>query len=96
MLRIGLAASKIAQGNLWFYHLSVVVITCLFALCTFFVCGFILGVTIFVLSLVALHVLHLGDGQIWLGVLRICLYLLGILVGIAALIAIMKNIKFRA
>ena len=95
MKRIGLAASKIAQGNVWFYNLAVVIITVLFAFFVFFICGFIIGIAIFALSLIAQHGLHLGNGQTWLEALRICLILLGILVGIGALVGIIINIKLR-
>ncbi len=53
MQRIGLAASKIAQGNIWFYYLAVVVIVCLFAIFVFLVCGFTVALTLFILFLLA-------------------------------------------
>ncbi len=95
MQRIGLAASKIAKGNIWVYHLTIVFISCLFAVFVFLVCGFFIAVTIFLLSLLPQRLLPSVNAHTWVHVFRICLKFLGVLIGIFTLIAILKNIKLR-
>ncbi|MBF0489747.1 MAG: hypothetical protein HQL15_03905 [Candidatus Omnitrophica bacterium] len=95
MQRIGLAASKIAKGNIWFYHLAVVLISLLFAAFVFLVCGFIIVVAVFLVSLVVQRFSQPDSPHDWFKVLRICLKLLVILMGVFTLAAILKNIKLR-
>ncbi|MEI7998889.1 MAG: hypothetical protein WCH62_05230 [Candidatus Omnitrophota bacterium] len=89
MRRIGLAASKIAKGNIWFYHLAVVLIASLFAIFLFLVCGFSIALTLFVFSLLA-------HQPVFVRIFKICLKFLGISIGIIAFIAVLKNIKFTS
>jgi hypothetical protein len=96
MLRIGLAASKISKGNIWFYHLAVVLISLLFAVFAFLICGFAIGVTIFILSLVLQRVMPSVNAQAWMDVLRTCLIILGVLIGILSIVAIIKNTKLKS
>ena len=93
MLRIGLAASKIAKGNLWVYHLAVVVIACLVAMFVFLICGFCIIATLFLLSVLIQHFWPSASQEVWVDVYKTCLIFLGILIGILAVIAIIKNIK---
>ncbi|MBI3602427.1 MAG: hypothetical protein HY209_05995 [Candidatus Omnitrophica bacterium] len=95
MHRIGLAASKIAKGNIWVYHLTVVVIACLFALFVFLICGFSIAVTLFVLFLLVERFLPSGTHEIWIDVLKTCLAFLGILISLFTLVAIIKNTKLK-
>ena len=95
MQRIGLAASKIANGNIWTYHLSVILISLLFALFIFLICGFCIALTIFLLSLLLEHVLPAVNSESWWKVLKICLKLLGILISISTLVAILQNVKLK-
>lgn len=95
MKRIGLAASKMAQGNIWLYHLAVVLIACLFAMFVFLVCGFCLAATIFVLSLLFERFWPSVNQKAWMDVLRMCLIFLGVVVGMMTLFAVLKNIKLR-
>ena len=95
MKRIGLAASKIAKGNIWFYHIVVVILALLFSLFLFLICGFSIAVTLFVLSLLAQRFLSWGNQQVWVDMFRTCLTFLGVLIGIAALAAVLKNVKLK-
>ena len=95
MRRIGLAASKIAKGNIWVYHLAVVIIACLFAMFVFLVCGFCVVVTLFVLSVLLQHFFPSSVNGSWAGVFRVSLIFLEILIGIVTLIAIIKNIRLK-
>jgi len=95
MLRIGLAASKIAKGNIWSYHLAVVIITCLFAIFVFFICSFSIALTLFILSLIFQRFLPLDNQQVWIDIFKTCLIFLGGILGLMALFAIVKNIKLK-
>jgi hypothetical protein len=95
MLRIGLAASKISKGNLWLYHLAVVFIALLFAVFAFLVCGFAIGVSIFIISLIFQRFAPELSSEAWFDVLRTCLTIEGALIGLLTLIAICKNIKLK-
>src|SRR5437868_6941070 len=97
MLRIGLAASKISKGNIWLYHLAVILISCLFALFIFLVCGFCIAATIFVLSLLLQRFVPSVNSQAWIvDVLKTCLSCLAILIGLLTLVAIIKNTKLKS
>lgn len=96
MKRIGLTASKIAKGNIWLYHLAVVVISFLFAMFVFLVCGFCIAVALVIVSLVLQRMLPNMDQNAWSHVVRSCLKLLGILIGVVMLVAIVKNIKLNS
>jgi len=95
MQRIGIAASKMAKGNIWLYHLALLAVTLLFALFAFLVCSFVVAVAIFLVSLILQFFLPAVDQKAWLGVLRTCLLLLAGVIGIIALVAIIQNIKLK-
>ena len=95
MERIGIAASKIAKGNLLLYNLIVVSLSLLFSLLVYFVAG---SVIIIVLILVA----YLINGgafpdleQEWFPIMRLSMISLAVLVGICTLYAILRNARFR-
>ena len=93
MDRIGIAASKMAQGNLLAYNLLVIFISCLFSLFIFLVCGFSVLAVLFLVSLV-LRVFMPSDFQtMWLYVAKICLIALAAIVGILNTVAIIRNIR---
>jgi high-affinity Fe2+/Pb2+ permease len=94
MLRIGIAASKMAKGNLWTYNLFVVLLSCVFALFLFLICGFSILVIVFLLSL-GLHALRPADFHAgWQHMFKICLIVLALVIGILNSVAIIKNIQF--
>lgn len=95
MRRIGVAASKIAKGNIWLYNLSVVAMACLLGLFVFLVCGFSIAVTLFVLSVLIQRLSPSGGDTAWLDVFKISLNILGALTGFFTLVAISKNIKLK-
>ena len=84
-----------AKGNIWAYHLAVILICCLFALFIFLVCGFLIAVAIFILSLLLQRLLPSVNTQAWIDVFKTCLTFLGIVTGIVALAAILKNVKLK-
>ena len=94
MQRIGIAASKMSQGNLCRYNLCVVVIACLFSIFTFLICGFVILFFVF-LAAIASHVLKPAEYHPhWLQMAKICLIVLGLVVGILNIAAILKNIQW--
>ncbi len=95
MKRIGIAASKIAKGNLFLYNFYVFLLIFLFAMLVFLISGsFIVIVLILIAYLTAkgsLPDLHQG----WIPTMIICLKILAAIIGLLALIAIGINARFR-
>src|SRR3989338_7941490 len=94
MKRIGIAASKMAKGNLVLYNLYVILIASLFSLFVFLIAG---STIVFALSLIAYVGREImGSGRdFWSMTLTVCLMTLSVVTGIFTLMAIVKNIKFR-
>jgi len=93
MLRIGIAASKMSKGSLLTYNLYVILIACLISLFIFLICGFSILLIVFLVSLI-LHAIKPADFHAsWLHMFKICLVILGIVVGVLNLVAILKNIQ---
>jgi len=93
MLRIGVAASKMSKGSLLNYNLCVILISCIFSLFMFFVCGLSLLPIVFLISLI-LHALKpAGVYAGWVHIFNICLVVLGLVVGVFNIVAISKNIQ---
>ena len=95
MQRIGIAASHIAKGNLFLYNFFVVLISFLFSLLVFVVCGLAI-----VLGLVAIAyltntpaIINLKQGVV--SPISICLIFLGMVISIFNLYAIGINIKIK-
>jgi len=93
MLRIGIAASKMAKGRLWTYNLFVVLLSCLFSLFIFLICGFFILIIVFLLAW-GLHALRpAGFHADWAPMFKICLIILAAVIGIYNMVAIIKNIQ---
>ena len=94
MLRIGIAASKMSKGGLLSYNLYVILIACFFSLLIFLICGFSILLIVFLVS-ITLHVLMPADFHVgWVHMFKICLIVLGLVVGVLNIVAILKNIQF--
>ena len=93
MERIGIAASKIAKGNLMLYNLSVIVIACGFSLFLFFIAGCPIVLALIIIGYVADGVLPMDLSDGWMGTIRICMVVLTIVVAIFNLFCIVRNIK---
>ena len=94
MLRIGVAASKMSKGSLLSYNLYVILLACLFSLFIFFICGFLILLIVFLISII-LHALRPGNfHEGWVPMVRFCLTALAVVVGILNAVAIFKNIQF--
>ncbi len=94
MDRIGIAASKIAKGNIIFYNAYVVLLIFLFALFIFLIAGSAMMLALVVLS----HVIRLlpqNDAQGWNQARMICLSSLTIVVGFFSIMAAIRNLKIK-
>ncbi len=93
MERIGIAASKMAQGNLIAYNFFVIAIASLCALFIFLVCGFVVLASLFLIfTLFRFLMPGVFDG-VWFNLVKICLVGLGLFVGILNMWAIIRNIR---
>ena len=95
MERIGLAASKIAKGNLLFYNLSVVLISILFSLFIFIIAGSTVLFALIVIAYVGSEVMPAEFEKNWMSVFSVCMAALTIITAVFNLFAISKNLKFR-
>ncbi len=94
MRRIGIAASKIARGNVAVYHVCVVCIALLCALLLLCVCGFAIISVLFVLSLI-LRPFVPAFHNAWFDIVKVSVLALSGVVGVLTIIAILKNIKWH-
>jgi len=95
MERIGIAASKMAQGNLVLYNLFVVLISILFSLFLFVIAGSSMVLALLILAYVVNGVMPLEFEKNWSGIFRLCMITLTIVVSLFNLAAILKNIRLK-
>ena len=93
MERIGIAASKMARGNLFLYNCYVVVISFLFSLLIFFIAGSSIVLSLIIIGYLINGVLPTPDSKGWGKVVILCMVSLTIIVSIFTLFAIGKNVK---
>ncbi len=95
MERIGIAASKIAQGNLLLYNLYVVLISFLISVLLFFLAGSAIFLGLWVIRLaVGPFVPSMSQG-LWNLIFCYSLVALTVLVALVSLAAVSKNIRFK-
>jgi len=94
MERIGIAASKIAQGNLFLYNLFVVLIAFLFSLFLFFIAGASIILALIIIGYVV-NSLSTDFGESWLLVVRFCMGVLTVVVVLFNFFAICRNFKIK-
>jgi len=95
MERIGIAASKMAQGNFFLYNLYVVLISFLFSLFIFLLAGSSILLGLIVIGYLANGVLPSGLEGSWGDMVRICMVVLTAIVILLNLFAVLKNMKFK-
>ncbi len=95
MKRIGIAASRIAKGNLWLYNFYVLLISFLFSLLIFFISGFTLIVGLALISYITKGFMVIEPGTGFSSFLAICMVSLAAVVGVINLAAVLFNIKLR-
>ncbi len=93
MQRIGIAASKIAQGDLFKYNFSVIVIAFLCSLLLFLICGFLIMAALFLIAVICRPFLPPEFHSAWISIVRVCLAALGGVIGILNILAVIKNVK---
>ncbi len=93
MRRIGIAASKMAQGSLSKYNVFVIMIAFLCSLLLFFICGFSILAALFLVSLVCRPFLPSGFNTASPAIVRMCLVALAVVIGILNVLAVIKNVK---
>ena len=93
MERIGIAASKIAKGNLFLYNLFVVLISFLFSLLIFLLAGSSLFISLLIINSINEGEMPQNLEKMWTSVMLVCMISLTIVVSIFNLFAILKNIK---
>ena len=95
MERIGIAASKIAKGNLFLYNFFVILLSALFSLIVFFITG---SAIVVVLTIVAYVSSSGGAPDLemgWMSVMLVALICLFIIVAIFNIAAVAKNFRLR-
>lgn len=95
MERIGIAASKIAKGNLFLYNFFVMLLTFLFSLLILFISGSSI-VVVLVFIAYATSAGFLPDLQKgWIPFMTVCLQCLAAIIGLLAFWVLAKNLRFK-
>ena len=95
MKRIGLAASKMAKGNLILYNSYVILISFLFSLFIFVIVGAAVIFALVIISYVGEEVMAYNFKKDWTSVLSVCMVSLTLIMTLFNLLAISMNMKFR-
>ncbi len=95
MERIGIAASKMAKGNLLFYNGWVILISFLFSFFIFFIGGSAIAIALILMATDARGVMPVNFEKEWISIGLICMISLAAVVGVFCLIAVSRNIKFH-
>ena len=93
MERIGIAASKMAKGNLWLYNSYVILISFLFSLFIFSLVGSSIALALIVIGYLVNGLVPNDIQQDWWKVIRLCMVCLTVIVCVLNLFAILRNIK---
>ena len=95
MDRIGIAASKIAKGNVVLYNIYVVVLTFLFALFVFMIAGAAIMLALIIVGYFVDGLLLNDLLKDWRQVVVACMASLTAVVGFFAVWALIKNFKLK-
>ena len=95
MERIGIAASKMAKGNLLLYNLFVVLIAFLCSLFLFIMVGSTIIFALIILAYVGDEVIPFEFEKNWMSILSICMVSLTVIIASFWLFALAKNLKFH-
>ena len=93
MERIGLAASKIAKGNLFIYNIFVVLLSFLFSLLIFVLAGSTMILTLLLIGYIMNEIFPQNYEKEWTSVMKLCMITLTVLIGLFNFLAILKNFK---
>jgi hypothetical protein len=95
MKRIGIAASKISEGNIVLYNVFVLVLSTLFSLLIFFLSAFSVFVAIYVIHALMTGTTEFNFSSSWGGILRSCMTALALMTAFLNLCAISVNLKLK-
>lgn len=95
MERIGIAASKIAKGNLFLYNVYVIVLSFLLSLLLFLLAGSAIFLGLWVIRLVIGPFIPSMSQKLWNVIFSFSLISLTFVVTAVSLVAVSKNIKFK-
>lgn len=95
MERVGLAASKMAQGNLLLYNFYVILISFLFSLFVFVVSGSSIAIALIIISYIINGITPPDFDSDSKAVLRICMISLTVIIGALNVFILSKNLRFR-
>ena len=93
MKRIGIAASKIAKGNVLVYNLAVLVISVLFSAFIFIVAGSTVMIALVIIMAVGNVLIPSLGRNDWKIVFKICMLSLTAIIVLFNLLAVLINIK---
>ena len=93
MKRVGIAASKIAKGNLVLYNCYVVAIASLFSLFIFIVSGFVVVFALIIIAYVSKEIMLINLEKDWSYILTVCMVSLTIIIALFNLLLISRNLK---
>ncbi len=95
MKRIGIAASRMAKGDLLLYNGVVMAITFVCALFLFLLAGIPTMLALLVIGYIVNGASPHGLGQEWWGVISLCMMSLTVVIAGFALVALVSNMKFK-
>jgi hypothetical protein len=95
MERIGIAASKIAKGNLVLYNFAVILISVLYSLFIFVIAGVSVLFAIAIIRYVGNELTLVELDRHWTIITMVCMATLTIVIGVFNLVSLSRNIKFR-
>lgn len=95
MERIGIAASKIAKGNLFLYNFFVLLVTFLFSLLVFLVAGSVIVIVLIFIAYVNNHGAYPDLEQGWIPLMVISLQCLAVVISLISLYAIGINVRLK-
>ena len=95
MERIGIAASKMAKGNLFVYNLWVIFIAFVFSLFVFILTGATILLALVVLAYVGEEVMPMNFTKNWSSILTVCLVCLSIIMTLFYVMALAKDLKLN-
>lgn len=93
MDRIGIAASKIAKGNIFLYNVIVIFLIGLFALFIFVIAGASVMLALIVVGMIVNGMLPQDFLAEWNGIISVCMAALTVVVSFFAIIALIRNFK---
>ncbi len=95
MNRIGIAASKIAKGDIVLYNAYVLLLVFLFALFIFVIAGAAIMLALMVVGFLVKGLLPQDLFGAWRQIITVCMATLTGVVGFFAVVAIVRNVKFK-